>query len=191
MTAQSKKTVQKRLHNCVFARPKWVQIAGNLRENACEDREAPTTADAANAGLENNGKIRQHHTKTKILGKYRFIRIRLGSINSFASQAKKRKSQNANFFASVERAYGVPAGVLLAIHGMETGFGRFMGDVPVVSSITTVAYDCRRSAFFTPHALAALIMVDRGMLSANQRGAAHGELGHMHFIGPGVVHRRS
>ena len=81
MTAQSKKTVQKRLHNCVFARPKWVQIAGNLRENACEDREAPTTADAANAGLENNGKIRQPHTKTKILGKYRLRASEWGEAN--------------------------------------------------------------------------------------------------------------
>ncbi|MEO9601663.1 MAG: hypothetical protein ABJD73_13590, partial [Lentilitoribacter sp.] len=45
--------------------------AGNLRENACKHREAATPADAANAGLENNGKIRQLHLNTKILGKYR------------------------------------------------------------------------------------------------------------------------
>ncbi|MGR3608866.1 MAG: hypothetical protein ACU0BN_08445 [Sulfitobacter sp.] len=35
--------------------------------------EAATTADAANAGLENNGKTRQRHPKTKILGKYLII----------------------------------------------------------------------------------------------------------------------
>jgi hypothetical protein len=61
-----------RLDNCVLNTPKWVQTAGNLRENACKDREAATPTDAANAGLENNGNIRQHHPKTKILGKYRF-----------------------------------------------------------------------------------------------------------------------
>ena len=78
--------------------------------------------------------------------------------------------------------YGVPAGILLAIWGMETGFGRTMGSVPVVSSISTVAYDCRRSDFFTPHAVAALAMVDRGMLSPDQIGAFHGELGHTQFL---------
>lgn len=111
-----------------------------------------------------------------------FIKIRLGSINSFAAQAKKRKNANANFYASLERKYGVPAGILLAIHGMETGFGRNMGNTPVVDSILTVAYDCRRSSFFVPHALAALRMVDLGTLAPGQRGAAHGELGHTQFL---------
>ncbi|MCR8725059.1 lytic murein transglycosylase [Frigidibacter sp. ROC022] len=111
-----------------------------------------------------------------------FIRIRLGSLDGFANGARKRKARSPAFYDSLERAYGVPAGVLLAIHGMETGFGANMGSVPVVSSILTVAYDCRRSDFFTPHALAALVMVDRGMLSPDQLGAFHGELGHTQFL---------
>ena len=72
MTAITTKSRQMRLDNCALNTPKRVQIAGNLRENACKDREAATPADAANAGLENNGKIRQIHPNTKLLGKYRF-----------------------------------------------------------------------------------------------------------------------
>ncbi len=117
-----------------------------------------------------------------------FIRIRLGSLDGFAAQATRLLDQNRPFFAALEQSYGVPAGILLAIHGMETGFGRNMGSENVVSSILTVAYDCRRSAFFTPHALAALQMVDRGMLSPSQKGAAHGELGHTQFL-PGNAMR--
>ena len=111
-----------------------------------------------------------------------FIRIRLGSLDGFAAQATRRLDRNRAFFQSLEARYGVPAGILLAIHGMETGFGRNMGSENVVSSILTVAYDCRRSDFFTPHALAALSMVDRGMLAPGQNGAAHGELGHTQFL---------
>ena len=111
-----------------------------------------------------------------------FIRIRLGSLDSFAATARREKAKYPEFYASLEQAYGVPAGILLAIHGMETGFGRTLGNTPVVDSITTVAYDCRRSAFFTPHALAALVLVDRGALSPGQRGAAHGEMGHTQFL---------
>lgn len=117
-----------------------------------------------------------------------FIRIRLGSLDSFAAQAQRRVDQNRGLFNAVEQRYGVPAGILAAIWGMETGFGRNMGSTPVVSSITTVAYDCRRSGFFTPHALAALQMVDRGMLSPGQQGAFHGELGHTQFL-PGNAMR--
>jgi len=98
-----------------------------------------------------------------------FIRIRLGSLDSFAGQARRVKAQNPQFYTSLEQVYGVPAGILLAIHGMETGFGRNLGNTPVVDSITTVAYDCRRSGFFTPHAIAALKLVDAGGLAPNQR----------------------
>lgn len=111
-----------------------------------------------------------------------FIRIRLGSVDGFASQARNRLNQNRAFYDSLEAAFGVPAGVLLAIHGMETGFGNNMGSENVIDSILTVAYDCRRADFFTPHAIAALVMVDRGMLSTSQIGAFHGELGHTQFL---------
>jgi lytic murein transglycosylase len=110
----------------------------------------------------------------------KFMQVR--GADTIVAQGRKRKAQNAGFFAALERNYGVPAGVLIAIHGMETGFGRFMGDSQVVSAIATLAYDCRRSAFFTPHALAALIMVDRGSISAGTVGARHGELGHTQFL---------
>ena len=111
-----------------------------------------------------------------------FIRIRLGSLDSFAAQARREKARYPDFYAALERRFGVPSGILLAIHGMETGFGRNLGSTPVIDSITTVAYDCRRSDFFTPHAIAALKLVDQGGLASDQRGAAHGEMGHTQFL---------
>jgi membrane-bound lytic murein transglycosylase B len=92
------------------------------------------------------------------------------------------KARNPGFYDSLERRFGVPAGVLIAIHGMETGFGGFMGDSSVVSAIVTLAYDCRRSDFFIPHAIGALKLVDRGAITGNTRGAKHGELGHTQFL---------
>ncbi|PTX54341.1 lytic murein transglycosylase [Litoreibacter ponti] len=114
----------------------------------------------------------------------KFMEVR--GANTIIAQGRKRKAQNAGFYASLEKKYGVPAGVLIAIHGMETGFGRFMGDSNVVSSIATLAYDCRRSEFFTGHTLAALKLVDRGVISPGSVGAKHGELGHTQFL-PGNV----
>lgn len=107
--------------------------------------------------------------------------------NVIVSQGRKRKAQSPQFYASLERAYGVPSGVIIAIHGMETGFGRFMGDANVLSAVTTLAYDCRRPEFFTPHAIAALALIDRGWISANTQGAMHGELGHTQFLPANVL----
>ena len=115
-----------------------------------------------------------------------FMRIR--GADTIVAQGKRRIAANPAFYASLEAAYGVPAAVVVAIHGMETGFGNFMGDANVVSAISTLAYDCRRSDFFSPHALAALKLVDRGSLSSNTVGAMHGEVGHTQFL-PGNVLR--
>ncbi|WP_299414864.1 lytic transglycosylase domain-containing protein [uncultured Sulfitobacter sp.] len=116
----------------------------------------------------------------------KFMQVR--GANTIVSQGRKRKARNAGFYNSLEKQYGVPAGVLLAIHGMETGFGGFMGNSRVVSAITTLAYDCRRSDFFKPHAIGALLLVDQGTIDGNTKGAAHGELGHTQFL-PGNAKR--
>lgn len=79
-------------------------------------------------------------------------------------------------------AAGIFNTLWLAIHGMETGFGGFMGNSSVVSAITTLAYDCRRSSFFVPHAIGALKLVDRGSITPSTKGAKHGELGHTQFL---------
>jgi len=114
----------------------------------------------------------------------KFMEVR--GANTIIAQGRKHKARNANLFGALERQYGVPAGVLLAIHGMETGFGNFMGDSNVVSAITTLAYECRRSEWFKPHAIAALKLVDNGTLSPNAVGARHGEWGHTQFL-PGNI----
>ena len=113
-----------------------------------------------------------------------FMRRRGGS--AIISKGRSLKKSNAALFDKIERSYGVPAGVLLAIWGMETGFGASMGKQNTVSAIVTLAYDCRRPQFFTPHAIAALKLVDSGTLSAGSVGAMHGEIGHTQFL-PGNV----
>jgi lytic murein transglycosylase len=110
----------------------------------------------------------------------KFMQVR-GS-DTIVKQGRARKAKNAKLFDAIEARYGVPAGVILAIHGMETGFGGFMGDTNVVSAIATLSYDCRRSPFFTPHLISALKLVDRGTITSESVGAKHGELGHTQFL---------
>ncbi|MER9596539.1 MULTISPECIES: lytic murein transglycosylase [unclassified Mesorhizobium] len=106
--------------------------------------------------------------------------------SAIIARGRALKKANAALFDKIERTYGVSPGVLLAIWGMETGFGSAMGNQNTVSAILTLAYDCRRPEFFYPHAIAALKLVDRGALSASSVGAAHGEIGHTQFL-PGNV----
>lgn len=110
----------------------------------------------------------------------KFMQVR--GANTIIVQGRKRKARNPAFYAALEKQYGVPAGILISLHGMETAFGSFMGDSQIVSAITTLAYDCRRSDFFVPHAIGALKLVDQGTLTTATLGAKHGELGHTQFL---------
>ena len=103
------------------------------------------------------------------------------------SRGKSMKRANAALFSRIEKRYGVPAGPLIAIWGMETGFGSFMGDQHTLSAVATLAYDCRRSAFFTDQLYAALQLVASRSLAVNARGAAHGEIGQTQFLPRNVV----
>jgi membrane-bound lytic murein transglycosylase B len=98
------------------------------------------------------------------------------------ARGRGMKQRNAALFASIEQRYGVPAGPLIAIWGMESAFGSQRGNQNMLSSIATLAYDCRRPEYFTDQLYATLKLIDRGTLSASQRGSMHGEIGQTQFL---------
>jgi membrane-bound lytic murein transglycosylase B len=101
---------------------------------------------------------------------------------TIVARGRALKQSQAALFASLEQRYGVPPGPLLAIWGMETAFGRQRGNQNTLSAVATLAYDCRRSAFFTEQLYATLALIDRGVLSAGTRGSMHGEIGQTQFL---------
>ena len=114
-----------------------------------------------------------------------FLAKRGGS--TIVAQGRALKRSDAALFASIQQRYGVPPGPLLAIWGMETGFGRTRGSQNVLSAVATLAYDCRRSAYFTDQLYAALELIDRGVLSPSTRGSMHGEVGHTQFLPKNIL----
>jgi membrane-bound lytic murein transglycosylase B len=107
--------------------------------------------------------------------------------NAIVSKGRQLRRSQGALFSSIEQRYGVPPGPLLAIWGMETGFGAVRGNQNMLASIATLSYDCRRSAFFTEHLYAALQLIDRGSLSPNQRGSMHGEVGQTQFMPKAIL----
>ena len=83
----------------------------------------------------------------------------------------------------IEQRYGVPGAVLVAIWGLETGYGSVTGKFDTFSALATLAYDCRRSDKFHEELIAALKIVQRGDLSPGEmRGAWAGEIGQTQFM---------
>jgi membrane-bound lytic murein transglycosylase B len=106
---------------------------------------------------------------------------------TIVARGRSLKQSQGALFASIQQRYGVPPGPLLAIWGMETGFGSQRGNQNMLSSIATLAYDCRRSEYFTGHLYAALQLIDRGVLSPATRGSMHGEVGQTQFMPKNIL----
>jgi lytic murein transglycosylase len=93
-------------------------------------------------------------------------------------------AQRKALFDQIESRYGVPPQILVAIWALETNFGGDSGGkFSIVQSLATLAYDCRRSAFFENELTNALRIIDKGDISVERmRGGWAGEIGPMQFL---------
>ena len=90
--------------------------------------------------------------------------------------------KNADTFRRIEQQYGVPGPVLVAFWGLETDFGKVMGNMETMRSLATLSFDCRRPEEFQEQLIYALRVIERGDLTpAQMRGPAHGEVGQFQF----------
>src|SRR5262249_16455048 len=90
--------------------------------------------------------------------------------------------QHAATLARAEQQFGVPGPVIVAFWALETDFGADNGKLPVLRSLLTLAYDCRRPDMFREGLIYALKVVQRGDLTPAQMvGAWAGEIGQTQF----------
>src|SRR5262245_18104395 len=89
----------------------------------------------------------------------------------------------------VKKRFGVPAPVVIAIWGLETNYGDdTAGRYSIIRSVATLAYDCRRAEFFTPHLMDAVRIVQIGdMRPEDLRGGWAGEIGQTQFLPSGYM----
>ena len=85
--------------------------------------------------------------------------------------------------AEVEARYGVDAPVVAAVWGLESFFGERRGTVPVISALSTLAFEGRRGAFFEGQLIAALKILQNGDVTPGRMtGSWAGAMGHTQFI---------
>jgi lytic murein transglycosylase len=102
---------------------------------------------------------------------------------------KRRLAELAPQLAAIERTSGVPASVLGAVWGLETAYGTYVGDFDLFRSLATLAFDGRRRPLFEQELIAALTLVDRGVISRDRLvGSWAGATGQPQFM-PSVALR--
>jgi lytic murein transglycosylase len=99
-------------------------------------------------------------------------------------RAQRLMARHAQLLARIERQFGVPKELLMAIWTMESDNGTGdMGKRPVIRTLASLAWDCRRTELFQGELIAALKIVQRGDLPLRDLiGAFAGEIGQTQFL---------
>ncbi|WP_062014815.1 lytic transglycosylase domain-containing protein [Aureimonas sp. AU4] len=148
--------------------------AQGISQNTIESALGDVTYDSKVIGLDRN-------QKSFKLSLDAFMERRAPA--SFVKKGKSVIAQNRDLLNRIEQRFGVQKEILVAIWGMETGFGANSGNMNIFRSLATLSYDCRRSDFFTEELIAALEIVDRGdKRASDMRGAWAGEIGQTQFL---------
>ncbi|RVB29147.1 lytic murein transglycosylase, partial [Mesorhizobium sp. M7A.F.Ca.CA.001.07.2.1] len=169
----------------------WLQ--NDLWPQAKSQGISKTTFDAAFDGIKPNLKLpdlvkpgekattprKQHQAEFGSPGAY----FAEKTVRAVTAGGRAREATNARTLASIEKRYGVPGEVLLAIWGRETGFGAAKVPYDAFEVLGTKAFMSTRKDFFRTELLAALEIVERGLAPVGaMKSSWAGALGQPQFM---------
>ena len=109
--------------------------------------------------------------------------IKKRSSNKKVSNGIMLYKKHSNIITKVENKYNVEKELLLALMGIETNFGRYLGKMDIISSLATLSYDKRRSEFFTKELLIILKLIDDNVINPKiLYGSWAGAFGNFQFM---------
>ena len=109
-------------------------------------------------------------------------------INKRANKDKVKKGlflykKEKELINKIEKKFSVEKELLLALMGIETNYGKYLGKMDIISSLATLSFDKRRSAFFTSELLVLLKLIDQGVIDKNiLYGSWAGAFGNFQFM---------
>ena len=99
------------------------------------------------------------------------------------SLGKKFYKKNSTLINTVENEFNIERELLLALMGIETNFGTYVGKMDIISSLSTLSFDKRRSEFFTKELLTLLKLIDTNIIDYKTLyGSWAGAFGYFQFM---------
>ena len=105
------------------------------------------------------------------------------SSNKKVEKGIKFYSQNSDLINKVENKFKIEKELLLALMGIETNFGTYVGKMDILSSLATLSFDKRRSRFFTNELIILLKLIDNNEIDYKSLyGSWAGAFGFFQFM---------
>ena len=112
-----------------------------------------------------------------------FTYIKKRSSNKKVKQGLNLYKKEKTIIDKIEKEFKVEKELLLALMGIETNFGKYLGKMDIISSLATLSYDKRRSEFFSEELLILLHLVEKKIIDKQiLYGSWAGAFGNFQFM---------
>jgi membrane-bound lytic murein transglycosylase B len=141
------------------------------------------TLDRAFAGVRINRRVIElDHHQPEFTFTWDQYRSRIVSAARVA-KGREKYAKYRDLLARVTSRYGVPAGIIVGIWGLESDYGAEMGDFNVIEALATLSWEGRRAAFFRSELMDALRILESGDITPAQMvGSYAGAMGQTQFL---------
>jgi membrane-bound lytic murein transglycosylase B len=176
------------LTTSIFANSQsFEDFLNQVRKTATEQGVSKATIDKAFFGLTPNLDILKSDSAQAEFNQnfWHYVNKRVSQVR--LNNGNDTLKQNASLLNKTSQKYGVPAYVLVAFLGLESNYGNYMGNENLVRSLATLAYDPRRSGFFTKEFIALLKLIDKNTIPLDAKGSWAGAMGAVQFMPTNVI----
>ena len=165
-------------------RPSFSEFLDGVRKEALGRGIRPEIVDAALSNVEEPLPVVIERDRTQAETVLSLEKYLSGHVTARVVKAGRAAlMKHRTVLDEIANRYGVPPGVIVAIWGVESNFGRFSGIRPTIAALATLAWDPRRSALFRGELFSALEILNHGDIeAARMRGSWAGAMGQVQFM---------
>lgn len=162
----------------------WSSWVADVRREALAQGISPAVFDKAFANIHEPSRRVRGLSRTQPEHRLTFTKYLHSRADLYRIvMGRKHYNKNKSLLEEIGARYGVDPCFIVAFWGMESSYGSYMGNFPVINSLATLAYDSNRREFFRKQLFLALHILQGGHVSlANFKGEWAGASGQPQFL---------
>ncbi len=166
------------------AQQNWYSWLSDVKKEARSEGISNDVIDAAFANVHEPSRRVKNLSKSRPEKRLTYTKYRNSRIDAYRiALGRKKYKQYHDLLESIGKEYGVDPCFVVSFWGIETSYGGYMGNFPVIQSLATLAYDSKRKDFFRHELLTALHILNDGHVSLKYlKGEWAGASGHPQFL---------
>ncbi len=169
---------------CFANQQNWNQWLAEVRKEALSQGISPQLFDDAFAGMSEPSRKVKGLARSQPEHRLTFSKYLTSRIDGYRiAIGRKEYARNREVLEKIGREYGVDPCFIVSFWGMESSYGTYMGNFPVIKSLATLAYESNRPAFFRKELFLALHILNDGHVSLDKfKGEWAGASGQCQFL---------